>query len=72
MPENTNNYYNVNAIGPEFIPQQTTNMPTFNSSIGNQSSYYKSNLTSLYQYNQPNTDESNSSTSTRFPTYSAN
>jgi len=72
MPLNTNDPYNVNAIGPQFIHQRSTNMPSFNSSIGNQYSYYRGNLTSSYQYIQPNTDEPRSTTSTRFLSYSAN
>jgi len=62
----------VNAIGPEFIPQQTANMSSFNTGIGNQTSYYRSNITSSYQFNQPTYDESQSSMFSRFPIYPAN
>jgi len=51
MTQNTNDPYNVNAIGPEFISLRTANAPSFNNSIGKQSSYYRCNLTSSYQYN---------------------
>jgi len=72
MPPKINDPYNSNAIGLEFIPQQNVNMSGFNTGIGNQPSYYRSNFTSSYQYNQPNTDESLPTMSSRFPTYSDN
>jgi len=48
IPQNTNDPYIENAIGPELVTQHTS----FNSGLGNQSFYYRSNLTSSYQYNQ--------------------